>query len=236
MTAYPNLFMYKNIIWDWNGTILNDSWLNVEVVNILLKERGLPVISSKVYADSFVFPVEDFYTFLGIGLTKESFSDLSDQFAKLYNARIHECEVRKDVLSLIVELNSAGICQYILSATKQDSLESAVKHFGLSRYFLSIMGLGDNSASNKVGLGTQLIRENNLNTTETLIIGDTIHDHQVADSLGVDCILIPSGYQGLSRLQSTGAMVCADVAQIKQNCLWAQDCGSHMPNQVNIIE
>ena len=41
---------YKHIIWDWNGTLLNDRWLCVEGINQALIKRGLNPISEDQYS------------------------------------------------------------------------------------------------------------------------------------------------------------------------------------------
>jgi hypothetical protein len=56
---------YKNIIWDWNGTLLNDITICIKSMNILLKERTLPLISEDKYRDIFTFPVRNYYEQLG---------------------------------------------------------------------------------------------------------------------------------------------------------------------------
>ena len=60
---------YKHILWDWNGTLLDDSWLCVEVLNGLLKESGKPTITHETYKEHFNFPVIHFYEFLGFETT-----------------------------------------------------------------------------------------------------------------------------------------------------------------------
>ena len=56
---------HKHIIWDWNGTLINDVWLVVEAMNKMLKKRNLPKIDSKKYREIFDFPVTEYYSKLG---------------------------------------------------------------------------------------------------------------------------------------------------------------------------
>ena len=56
---------YKHIIWDWNGTLLNDRWVCVNGINNCLKKRGLSSISEETYKSIFTFPVKDYYKKLG---------------------------------------------------------------------------------------------------------------------------------------------------------------------------
>ena len=78
--------MYKTIIWDWNGTLLNDLDLSVDSVNILLKERNLPTLTVEKYKDIFGFPVIDYYVKAGFDFEKEPFEIPAKQYVKLYAA------------------------------------------------------------------------------------------------------------------------------------------------------
>ena len=56
---------YKHILWDWNGTLLDDRWLCVESINKILKKRKMPPILEKTYRKTFCFPVMKYYESLG---------------------------------------------------------------------------------------------------------------------------------------------------------------------------
>ena len=61
-----------HIIWDWNGTLINDAWLFVEIMNEELKDRKLPLITVKDYRKHFTFPVKKYYENLGFNFEKEN--------------------------------------------------------------------------------------------------------------------------------------------------------------------
>ena len=63
---------YQHIIWDWNGTLLNDAWLFVDIMNGVLSNRKLPLITVDDYRKLFCFPVKDYYKKLGFDLENES--------------------------------------------------------------------------------------------------------------------------------------------------------------------
>ena len=77
----------RHIIWDWNGTLINDIWLVVEIMNKMLKKRSLSEIDLKKYREIFDFPVIDYYAKLGFDFSKESFEELTVEFIGEYYAR-----------------------------------------------------------------------------------------------------------------------------------------------------
>ena len=52
---------YKHIVWDWNGTLLNDGWLFVDIMNSILEYRNMKTISIKKYREIFEFPVKKYF-------------------------------------------------------------------------------------------------------------------------------------------------------------------------------
>ena len=40
---------YKHIIWDWNGTLLDDRWLCIEAINQTLTKRNMNTITDDEY-------------------------------------------------------------------------------------------------------------------------------------------------------------------------------------------
>jgi phosphoglycolate phosphatase len=71
---------YHHILWDWNGTLFDDVWVNVSAMNTLLARRNLPLLTVERYRTVFTFPVRTYYQAIGLDLTAESFEDLSVEF------------------------------------------------------------------------------------------------------------------------------------------------------------
>ncbi len=87
---------YNHIIWDWNGTLMNDTWLCVEVLNSILQSRQMPSVSRESYRAQFDFPVIEYYERLGFDLVTEAFEDLSVEFNNEYDRRREECLLHED--------------------------------------------------------------------------------------------------------------------------------------------
>ncbi|GAI63219.1 unnamed protein product [marine sediment metagenome] len=81
---------HKHIIWDWNGTLINDVWLVVEIMNKMLKKRNLSKIDSKKYREIFDFPVTKYYSKLGFDFSNESFEKLTVEFISEYYQRFND--------------------------------------------------------------------------------------------------------------------------------------------------
>jgi len=210
------LSKYKHIIWDWNGTLINDIWLVVEIMNKMLKKRNMPGIDSKKYREIFDFPVIDYYAKLGFDFSRESFEELTVEFINEYYTRFNECKLFDETEEVLKKIRDMGISQSILSASKEDVLIEKIKYYGIDKYFCRIMGLENHYAESKVERGKKWIAELNLNPQDVLLMGDTAHDYDVSKHMGCDCLLIANGHNSYGRLAKLGVDVIGTLKEMIQ--------------------
>jgi len=195
---------YKHVIWDWNGTLFDDAWLCVDIMNGLLTQRSLSMLTPSLYETIFDFPVSDYYQKLGFDFALEPFERLSNEFMGEYQRRLRECHLREGVREVLAQVRALGLTQSILSAMKQEMLQELVAYFDLSDYFVDIVGLSNHHAAGKLDVAQQWIVAQHLNPDEMIFVGDTTHDQAVAEALGITCIYIYSGHHSRERLAVGG--------------------------------
>lgn len=197
----------RQLLWDWNGTLLDDVEHCVATVNRLLAGAGKPLTERGRYREIFEFPVIRYYEALGLPTEPTAFEALSAQFVEQFNDGIHACEPHRGAVALMEGWHAAGRPQAVLSATRQDHLERLITAFGLTSYFEALAGIGDIFASGKLASGRALLARLGWEPASTLLIGDTTHDAEVAEALGVHCLLVACGHQSPSRLRRAGTVV-----------------------------
>ncbi len=208
--------VYRHIIWDWNGTLLDDAWLCVEVINQLLRERALPPVSLDSYRAQFDFPVILYYERIGLPTDPEAFCTISQQFIDRYHERFEACSLRPGVSSTLEAIHRQGRPMSILSASRQDFLERAVRMFGVEPWFDSLNGIDTIHATGKLERGRKCIEALGIPPTDCLLVGDTVHDFEVASTLGLQCILLANGHHDAARLRATGMPVLESVSDLAQ--------------------
>jgi len=209
----------QSIIWDWNGTLLNDMELCVSSINSLLEKRNLKKLDTTVYKEVFSFPVKDYYEAIGFDFSREDFAIPAQEFIDLYNNGVAGCGLHKEAFDVLNYFKSTGKRQFVLSAMKQDMLITTLKHQNIFNYFEGIFGLDDHYAVSKIERGKQMISDLKIHKESAVIIGDTIHDFEVAQELGISCILIANGHQSEERLKTTGVPVLANLGELLKNDL-----------------
>lgn len=216
---------YAVILWDWNGTLLDDADYGLAIINGMLKRRGLRVPDREEHGRLFDFPVIRYYERLGFDFQKEPFEDLSHEFIDAYFADVRSCGLRPGSERLLGDLQEAGYRQMILSASRQDYLDDLVEWYGLSRFFEELLGIDTVHAPGKGNRGCDWLRESGIDPARVLLIGDTVHDAEVAGKMGIDCWLVPGGHHPRSRLAETGRPCLENLERIGSELLQAAGRG-----------
>ncbi len=202
---------YRHVIWDWNGTLLDDLDLCLEALNAILARRGMSAIDRARYHAVFDFPVRDCYARLGLPVDDASFHALSMEFIGAYEARRLEPLLQPGAAELLAAIAQRGLTQSILSAYHHESLRVVVRHHGVSEHFTELHGLDNIYAQSKVALGRAFLATLKLPPREVLLIGDTLHDFAVAQELGIDCVLVAHGHHPIERLRGATERVFPDL-------------------------
>jgi phosphoglycolate phosphatase len=162
----------------------------------------------------FTFPVKDYYQKIGFDFNAEPFEVPALEFIERYNQLVGGCSLHADSVRVLEHFKSNGIRQFILSAMEQATLDNCLNHYQISHFFEHVSGLDDHYAHSKLENGHILIKKLGLHPEELLLIGDTIHDYEVAAKLGCQCVLIANGHQSHELLQTAGVLVLDELKQL----------------------
>lgn len=206
---------YKHIIWDWNGTLLNDVNFCRKIINRILVENNLPELSLNRYREIFTFPVQDYYQAAGLDFTKTSFEVMGKDFIDEYEENKLTCSLHENAIEVLSAIHKNGIRQSVLSAYLHENLVSILNHYNLTQYFDNIIGLDNIYAGSKTHLGLMLLEQLNLPVNEILFVGDTLHDAEVAATMGVKSVLISNGHQVKEKLVINGNLVLENLDQLQ---------------------
>jgi len=195
----------KLIIWDWNGTLINDIDACISSMNTMLKKRKMKIINYSIYRKLFKFPVENYYKSLGFNFKREPFEKLAIEYIDLYKERSKKANLQIGSIKALDYIKIMGYTQIIISAMEQNTLEEQIEQNISINYFESIIGLNNIHANSKISNAIKyLIKRKKNKLEEIILIGDTFHDYEVANTLGCKCILLGNGHQDLSRFKLNG--------------------------------
>ena len=205
---------YRHIIWDWNGTLIDDAWACVEILNKMLAHSNKPLVTLDDYRREFCFPVKDYYELLGFDFSVDSFEEIAVDYISEYDTKRFQCDLHNDAIGVLEAFARAGLSQSILSACQQQTLVEMVDHFGINRFFTHLAGLGDFYANGKIDRAKELLKELKIDGNHILLIGDTLHDLEVADAIGAQCVLVTNGHACREKLQRHHTPVVDSLDQL----------------------
>lgn len=206
----------KHIIWDFNGTLLNDTQLSLDVDNNVFEKLGIPAITIDDYRNNMTMPVRDFYSAVGVDYSVHSYETIARLWLDEFNQKAVGVGLVSGALDAIRFFHGQGRSQSVLSASYEPSLRKQCEALGLTPYMTDISGLEDESASKKTEIGRRQLRELGLEGRDVVLIGDMLTDAHLAEDLGADCILVSWGHNDLKRLLSSGLPVARDFGELEE--------------------
>ena len=199
------------VLWDWNGTLIADVPHVVNVNNVVFDAYGYKNTTAEEYRSLFRFPVRDYY--LAYGVTAEDFPLIAREWNRIYVEGFDQVPLAPHVPETLRRFRAAGFRQVILSASQVDQLRAQVSRFReLDGMFDEVLGIGDVYASSKVQIAKDYLTRSGVSPEDAVFIGDTSHDAEVAQAIGVRCFLISGGHQNDDVLAKTGATVLAKLS------------------------
>lgn len=207
----------KYIVWDWNGTLLNDVDLCVESINYLLAKERLPILPDKdAYQRVFKFPIIDYYKDAGFDFEKRPFPQLADDYMQYYQPRSLSCSLHEGVHDTLKTCASLGYTQVLLSASKIDLLLEQLEGYSITPYFEEVLALDNIHAYSKAALAKNFTKRIAYEKESILFLGDSVHDYEVANGAGAECVLIANGHEHKEKLEQTGCRVLNTIQEFKE--------------------
>ena len=133
-----------HVVWDWNGTLVEDLPVVVESVNAALGAIGETPITEDDYRAHFARPVERFYEgLLERSVTTDEWDTLDRVFHEHYRATLDRVPLSRDAREAIDLVASHGWSQSILSMWWEDELLQVVTQHGLLERMSLVQGNRD---------------------------------------------------------------------------------------------
>lgn len=206
----------KTILWDYNGTLIDDIDICLEVEKFMLRERGMfSEYTRDDYRELFCFPVKDYYIKLGYTFENETYEEISVEFNHLYDMGFSQCRLVEGALEKLQESVSKGYRNVILSACEQRKLLLQTDSLGIAPYFEERLGIDNDLAGSKIEMAKEWMKRSGTDPKECMFIGDTIHDMETASAIGVEnYILAACGHQSLNVLKKATDRVVSELKEV----------------------
>lgn len=204
------MLKYTHVIWDWNGTLLNDLSASLASVNDMLDLRGMPHIDADFYKECIGVPIRKFYDRV-FDMEKEDYSVIIRQYNEGYLRHLADCGLTRGAREAIEYFCSCGINQAVVSSSNNDQLCANIIKYGLDGCFDAVLGSADFYAGSKIDRAKDYLEKTDGKSGRILVVGDLEHDSDMAKELGADCVLLTSGHEHISRLERANVPLIDDL-------------------------
>jgi phosphoglycolate phosphatase-like HAD superfamily hydrolase len=203
----------SHVVWDWNGTLLNDNDVVLAAVNEVCTEFGRASLSWAEWQAAYARPMRVSYEqILARTLDDEDWARVDKLYHERYDALLHTCGLAAEVPDALRRLMESGRTQSLLSMWFHSRLTPTVELFGLTEYFTRVDGLpGEVGGGSKADSLVRHLEAQRLNPSEVVLIGDVVDDAQAAQAAGTQCVLVTTGAMTRTALESTGAPVTNSI-------------------------
>lgn len=204
---------YSLVIWDWNGTLLDDVGPALASVNDMLERRKREPITLRQYYDYIGTPIRRFYERL-FDLNAVDYAELLKEYNRGYEKHLERGSLMKGALEALDRFRAEGASQIVVSSCEETQLNRLIGRFGVAGYFDAVLGSSDFYAGSKVERAAGYIAAHAVEPAKTLVIGDLLHDAETAKHIGADCVLLSAGHQSTEILKESGLPVVGSIGQI----------------------
>ena len=204
----------ETVIFDWNGTLIDDVWLGVKAMNVLLEKRNMSLITEDYYREIFRFPVKEYYRDLGLDVDNE-WEQISLEFMDFFLLEAQKVKLHDDVIETLCHLKNSGKKLCILSAMQHEGLVKQASFLNVTQHFDFIQGIDNHYAQGKAHLGVKTAKRTGTPPERILFVGDTDHDEEVAEVIGCKSALVSRGHNDLKRLKETKSPVYDDFSFLR---------------------
>lgn len=194
----------KHILWDWNGTLLDDIDAEVGSLNAMLAKRGRGPVTVAFFREHFAFPARRFYRLVGMDVPDSEWDALAQEYHDTY----HTCRygLHRDAFAALELAKARGARQSVISALHQRFLDEETARFGVVSYMDHVYGTDNLDGGSKLARARELLARlaasgPSAGASSVVLIGDSIHDFEVARELGVGCVLYSGGSHSRARLE-----------------------------------
>lgn len=205
----------SHIVWDWNGTLLDDNTVVLAAINDVCAYYGRAALTWEELQGFYSRPVRASYErILQRTLNDDDWARIDRLYHDRYDLLLHTSTLATGVPDELRAWSATGRTQSLLSMWFHSQLVPTVAGHGLSELFQRIDGLpGELGGESKTEHFVRHLEAQNLDPAGVLMIGDVVDDAEAALAVGAQCILVATGAMNRAALEATGVPVTDTIPE-----------------------
>ncbi|WIW50588.1 HAD hydrolase-like protein (plasmid) [Bradyrhizobium sp. 62B] len=196
------------LVFDWNGTLLDDAQALLQTTNSILNHFGRPRIDMKTFREHCEVPLSRLYRSLGMSQDEIAVVDRDGGavFHDTYEPLADQADLRDGARRVLELAHRHAALSIIMSNHVVGPLRSQLRRLGIHNYVKDVLAFENRftqyksmSKGDRLGLYMQT---NKLDPASMFIIGDMPVETEIARKLGLTSVSITGGFVSESRLRA----------------------------------
>ncbi|CAH0533024.1 Pyrophosphatase PpaX [Vibrio stylophorae] len=214
---------YKAVIFDWDGTLMNSVPRIVACLAAASEVAGLAKHSDAELQSGIGLSLDRIFSRLFPSADESQRDAWLREYREQFN---HRCEVPAVLFppseSLLQHLLEARLTMAVATGKSRLGLNRAFVETGIGHYF-DASRCGDETASKPdPRMIEELLKELNLNRSDVVLVGDSVHDMALGKNAGMDTIAVTWGIDSAEALADFSPKAIVDDMEQLQALLLGQ--------------
>jgi phosphoglycolate phosphatase len=184
---------FRLLVFDWDGTIADSTALIVNSLKAACADLGLPVPTDTDAHHVIGLGLADAARHVAPSLPRERYAELSAAYRARYLAQDDEIVLFDGVREMLEELELAGHLLAIATGKSRAGLTRALEQQGIAHRFTATRCADEGFPKPHPDMLLALMNRTGVNAGETLMIGDTTHDLELAQNAGAAALALTHG-------------------------------------------
>jgi len=200
---------YRLLVFDWDGTIIDSASAIVECIREAARDSGIEIPSRERAAHTIGLGMHDALRFAVPDLPAERYPDFVAHYRKHFLARQDTMQLFAGMRELLDDLSKKHLLA-IATGKSRRGLDRALEAGELRSYFRASRCADETNPKPHPAMLLELMEELNSSRNETLMIGDTSHDLEMARAAGVDALAVTYGAHNAEGLRACAPLKCIE--------------------------
>ncbi|HYS74631.1 MAG TPA: HAD-IA family hydrolase [Burkholderiales bacterium] len=201
---------YPLLVFDWDGTLIDSAPTIVACIQAACRDLGLPVPEDARASHVIGLGLHDALSYAVPGLPSDEHGRMVERYRKHFLARDPEIPLFPGTRAMLAGLRDRGHVLAIATGKSRAGLTRALDNTGLRPLFAASRCADECASKPAPDMLCELIEELGTNAVNTLMIGDTVHDLQMAAHAGVGAVAVSHGAHPRDALVTLAPIACVE--------------------------
>lgn len=209
---------YSLIVFDWDGTLLDSAGGIVECIQEAARDLRLPVPARETASHVIGLGLHDSLRAAVPTLPEDQYREFAEAYRRHFLARQGSMALFPGVRELLQDLHAAGYRLAVATGKSRRGLDHALDSTALRRYFAASRCADETNPKPHPAMLLELMAHFAAAPGQSLMVGDTSHDLEMARSAGVDAVAVTYGAHPGDALRALAPRAC--VASVPELRAW----------------